>query len=137
MKRYSVKIPVESQLVRKNLKTPMTGRIRCQTKDLSVGGVRLEWPSAWECKSCDNCTGWIYNADCRLKDKKSGKFDHTLNDGVMIKLRFLADRTKDKEYFARVVWSDEGRQEKGYDAGLSFVEIDGDIKTLLNYERFR
>lgn len=135
LKKYKIKIPVESQIVKRNLRTPLTGVIPTTTRDLSLGGIKLKWPKGWKCENCSNCLGWIFNEECRLKADMELKVNRNLNSGLIVKLKFLNSFLRDKDYYAKVVWTNNLKYaQPTYDTGLSFINRDKDIERLFEKE---
>ena len=128
-KRIDMDLTVECQLVKRNFKTPLSGPINIKTADVSKGGARLKWPSGWNCAVCDNCPGWIFNMDCKLKKDMQEPLTRGLNVGIRIKLRFLKKPLNKREYYAKIIWTTSTAKSKsGYDAGLSFIDADRDLE---------
>jgi c-di-GMP-binding flagellar brake protein YcgR len=122
-KRIDLDLIVEGQLVKRNFKTPLTAPIRVRTVDVSKGGARLRWPAGWDCESCDNCAGWVF------KKGMSQPLDRNLNIGIRIKLRFHKKSLSDREYYAKIVWTQsEARTRSAYEAGLSFIDADRELE---------
>jgi hypothetical protein len=131
-KRIEMNLTLEVQLIKRNYKTPLTGQIKLKTKDVSKGGACLKWPRGWKCPECDNCPGWVFNKDCKLKKGMSEPLDRRLNEGTRIKLRFQKRPLDKKEYYAKVVWIDnKSDADHGYDAGLSFIDADRQLEGIL------
>ncbi len=124
-KRTNMDLAVECQLVKRNFITPLTGLIKVKASDISSGGVRLKWPSGWNCSTCDKCAGWIFNRDCHLKVEMDEPLNRNLNVGLRIKMRFLKKSLKNREYCAKIIWtSPTAKIKSGYDTGLSFMDAD-------------
>ena len=127
-KRIDMELLVEAQLVKRNYKTPLTQPIKIKTSDISRGGARLKWPSGWNCESCNNCAGWIFNRDCKLKESMDEPLNRDLNLGIRIKLKFSKKSLANYEYYAKIVWRTSAHRSKSsYDAGLSFVDADREL----------
>ena len=128
-KRIDMEVMVEGQLVKRNFRTPLTHPIRIKTTNVSKGGACLKWPSGWDCKTCDKCAGWIFNRNCKLKDAMDEPLNRDLNVGIRIKLKFLSNPLRDREYCAKIVWRNSTpKSRSGYNAGLSFIDADRDLE---------
>ncbi len=132
--RYDVRNPVSGQLVKRNLRTRLTGLIKSFTKDMSASGMRLRWPKGWKCKECDNCRGWVFNDACRLKAGMTPAVKRNLTEGLIIKVKFSTAVMRKKEYHAKVVWTKINDTNSTYDVGLSFLDADKNIERLIEYE---
>ena len=136
--RYDIKIPVSGQLVKRNLKTRLTGLINSFTKDISTSGMKLKWPKRWKCKECDNCRGWVFNDACRLKVGMAPAVKRDLTQGLIVKVKFSTAVMKKKEYHAKVVWTNKIDGSKSvYDTGLAFLDADKDLERLIEYEKIK
>ena len=51
-KRVDVNVAINGKLIDPQKKVDITGDISLKAKNLSEGGVLLEWPRSWNCDTC-------------------------------------------------------------------------------------
>jgi hypothetical protein len=132
-KRFDVETTLKSRICRKDKRTLLSGDIPVSTKDISLGGMRLEWPKRWECKKCNKCLGWVFNHNCRFKNNETNRINRLLDDEVLLKVTVEGSRDKIKDIFLKVVWTKKTEDvHEHYDVGLNFVNTDRDIEETIN-----
>ena len=132
-KRFDVEKTLTSRICRKDKRTLLSGDIPVSTKDISAGGMRLEWPKKWECKKCNKCLGWVFNHNCRFKNNETNRINRLLDDEVLLKVSVEGCRDKIKDIFLKVVWTKKTEDlYDHYDVGLNFVNADRDIEETIN-----
>ncbi len=124
-KRYNINIGLKSQILRKDKKTKLTEDIPVRTKDISLGGMRLNWPKKWECKTCTKCLGWVFNFGCPLKRDSAREINHMLDREIILNIVIDIKGKEPQKILTRVVWVDKQREAKNnYDLGLNFIDLD-------------
>ena len=121
------------RICRKDKKTLLSGEIPISTKDVSAGGMRLQWPKSWQCKKCNKCLGWVFNHNCRFKNNETNRINRILDEDVLLKVTIEGNMEKIKEVFLKVVWTEKVEDLRDhYDVGLNFVNADRDIEKIIN-----
>ena len=132
-KRFDVEKALTGQICRKDKKTLLSAEIPMSSKDISAGGMRLQWPKGWQCKKCNKCLGWVFNHDCRFKSNETNRINRILDEEVLLKVTIEGHRDKIKEIFLKVVWTEKAEDlNEHYDVGLNFVNADRDIEETIN-----
>jgi len=126
-KRVDVNVAVNGKLVDPQKKVDITGEIPLKAKNLSEGGVLLEWPRSWKCDTCSNCLGWVYNFNCKLKEEGQGgdEFNKELVPEMHITIQIVpGNDIGPVNALIKVNWvrSPEGESYDKYHIGASFVE---------------
>lgn len=122
-KRFNVNISMKGQLLRKDKKTVLTEEIPLSSKDISQGGMRLDWPKEWKCSRCSKCLGWIFNFNCRFKDNTTNRINRTVDEEVAIKL-IIDHEDGSHEIISKIAWSqDPDADESSYDVGINFTRL--------------
>jgi c-di-GMP-binding flagellar brake protein YcgR len=131
-KRYEIKLKVSSQLIHQNEKGSLTEGIPVETRDLSLGGVRLRWPKKWDCPKCTKCLGWVFNFGCPLKEDIPERVDRYLDQSIKISLKVDIKGQEPKEILAKVVWTNtQNKRKSKYDVGLNFIDVDKEKQDIL------
>jgi len=123
-KRYNIKALFKGQILRKDKKVRLTEDIPVFSKDVSLSGIRLNWPKKWECKRCTRCLGWVFNFGCRYKKEIAQRINRELDQEVILKIKIDIEKGEAQEVLARVVWTQIKEEEDNYDVGLNFIDID-------------
>jgi len=126
-KRIEIDIAVRCKIVDPQKKTDVSGDIMARAKNLSEGGVLLEWPRSWPCNVCFNCLGWIYNMNCKLKERTPSEeeFNKNLVPEMHIVLHLHPGGDLEPvSTLAKVSWvrPPESQNINRYQVGISFVE---------------
>jgi hypothetical protein len=121
--RLNVKLPVKLRIFDPEAKTDVTNDIEVYTKDISGGGLCLILPRGWECQECNNCLGWIYNLDCKLKNNHATETNRILPAELDLKITVSYPSNLDKEpaqLEGRCAWvnADIGPEENAYPVGV-------------------
>lgn len=125
--RFNVTKAFAGRICRKDKKTLLSGDIPISTKDISMGGVRLQWPKSWQCKKCNKCLGWVFNHGCRFKNNETNRINRILDEEVLLRMTIESNKDKVKEIFLKVVWTEKTEDlQEHYDVGLNFVNTDKD-----------
>lgn len=134
-KRVGIDVAVKGRLIDWQKKKVISPDIELRAKNLSEGGALLEWPRSWSCDTCSNCLGWIYNFNCRLKDKdvQEGEFNKELAPKMHIGLCIATEDLEPVETISKVAWVEAPPDSSaiGYRIGVSFVDsgkAEGEIK---------
>lgn len=123
--RFNVTKAFTGRICRKDKKTLLSGDIPILAKDISMGGMRLQWPKGWQCKKCNKCLGWVFNHNCRFKNNETNRINRTLDEEVLLRMTIESNKDKVKEIFLKVAWTDKAEDSQDhYDVGLSFVNAD-------------
>lgn len=128
-KRVELDVAVKCKIIDPQKKANISGEITARAKNLSEGGALLEWPRSWPCDICSNCLGWIYNSDCKLKEKNMSdeESNKDLIPDMYINLRLaLASDVEPVIALAKISWVKlpEGQIANKYNVGISFVEAE-------------
>lgn len=126
-KRIEIDIAVKCRIVDPQKKTDVSGDITARAKNLSEGGVLLDWPRSWPCNVCFNCLGWIYNMSCKLKESAPSEEEFNKNLVPEIHITLHLEPSGDLEpvsTLAKVSWvrPPENQNINRYQVGISFVE---------------
>jgi len=123
-RRYNIKALLKSQILRKDKKVELTEDIPVFSKDISLGGIRLNWPKKWECKRCNRCLGWVFNFGCRYKKDVARKINRELDQEIILKIKIDVEKGRAQEVLAKVAWTQVKKEKDNYDVGLNFVDTD-------------
>jgi len=123
-KRYNIGVLLKGQILRKDKKVKLTEDIPVLSKDVSLGGIRLNWPKKWECKRCNRCLGWVFNFGCRYKKELARKINRELDQEIILKIKIDVEKGGVQEVLAKVVWTQIKEKEDNYDVGLNFIDTD-------------
>lgn len=126
-KRVDVNVAIKGKLIDLQKKVDITGDISLNAKNLSEGGVLLEWPRSWNCDTCSNCLGWVHNFNCKLKEdgQLRGEFNKELLPEMHITIQIVpGNDIGPVNALVKVNWvkSPEGESLDKYHVGVSFVE---------------
>lgn len=126
-KRVDVNVAIKGKLVDPQKKVDITGDIPLKAKNLSEGGVLLEWPRSWNCDTCSNCLGWVYNFNCKLKEdgQGTGEFNKELVPEMHITIQMVpGNDIGPVNALVKISWvkSAELAGDDKYHVGASFVE---------------
>lgn len=125
--RVQIDVAVTGKLIDSQKKIDICRDIALKAKNLSEGGVLLEWPRSWNCDTCSNCLGWAYNFNCKLKEKGEAaeEFNKDLVPELYITLSITPGSDVEPiETLAKVKWvktSEDPNADK-YQVGVSFVD---------------
>ena len=125
--RVVIDIAVKGKLIDPQKKIDISPNIALKAKNLSEGGVLLEWPRSWDCDTCSNCLGWAYNFNCKLKEKGEAgeEFNKDLVPELHITLNIApGNDIESLETLTKVKWvsAPEDPSAERYPIGVSFVE---------------
>lgn len=126
-KRVDVNVAIKGKIVDPQKKVDITGDISLKARNLSEGGVLLEWPRSWDCDTCSNCLGWVHNFNCKLKEdgQRGGEFNKELVPEMHITLQIIPGKDIGPvNALVKISWvkSPEGESSDRYHVGASFVE---------------
>ena len=126
--RLSIEIPVKCKILDRHKKKEISHEIISATYNLCEGGVCLNWPKSWTCKSCTNCLAWIFNHSCILKEEASLRESNKyLAPSTFVQIQLdsplIASSTK---LAARVAWVKPEGEKDLYAIGLSFLKDEED-----------
>jgi len=122
-KRVEAKLPIRCRIYHRDKGINVSNEITTSTKNISQGGVLLDWPRGWECEECVHCLGWIYNLNCRLKDRPEKKMTRSLDPGIFLSVELEPPTpAKPTKTLAKVVWVKGPRthREDTYNVGVAF-----------------
>lgn len=126
-KRVDVDVAIKGKLVDPQKNVSITGEIPLKARNLSEGGLLLEWPRSWNCDTCSNCLGWVYNFNCKLKEggQKGDEFNKELVPEMHITIQIVpGNDIGPVTALIKVSWvkSPEGENGERYHVGASFAE---------------
>lgn len=110
-------LPVQAKIIDRKGKEIST-LISLETKDVSQGGMQLDWPKGWSCKECVRCPSWTYNRDCQLRrgDKEAVR---PIPSNIYLKI----DMELIAEIISHIVWVGSPDNGNGhYPVGVFFTK---------------
>lgn len=123
-RRFDIEVPFHGQLLRRNKRTMVTNEIPVFSRDISLGGVKLNWPKSWKCPKCVNCLGWVFNSGCRFKKGKSERVNRLLDKGIVFKIIIKMEDSQSHEILSEIAWTAKPEEEKEhYEVGLNFIKV--------------
>ncbi|MFH1678457.1 MAG: PilZ domain-containing protein [Candidatus Omnitrophota bacterium] len=127
--RFTMKLPVRLRIFDKETKTDITNDIDAYTENISKAGMRLILPNGWECPECNNCLGWMYNLNCKLKNNFTREANHFLTPKLNLRITISDASIPLKEPIqleGDCVWVNANihPQENSYPVGLSISEAE-------------
>lgn len=107
-KRIKIKLPVKIRIFEKKIGF-ITPEIEACCESLSRTGLSFTIPLSWDCPDCNKCLGWIYNLNCKLKNKDNQADIRYFAPNLDFKIYFfgLPPANRPLTVEARCVWVKE------------------------------